>query len=77
MPTRSEIHKLNKSDLVELGVSMFEDEGTLLKDLKKMTIPDLRDLILDSMSEDELVPPEDVSPQVTPKKIPGPLDLGS
>jgi hypothetical protein len=77
MPTRTEIGKMKKDDLVELGCAFFEDDGNLRKELTEMTVKDLREMLLDNGADEAPTPPEpEPLPELSPKPKKGPLDLG-
>lgn len=78
MATLTEIRKMTKPQLVDLGCEFFVDEGNLRAELKSMKRQDLEDLLVEQGAAEE-VPLEEPEPlpDLKPKTAPTPLDLGS
>lgn len=57
MPTKAELRKMKKSELVDFGVNFYDDpDGTLREDLESMNKEDLFEvLIADGADAEELV----------------------
>ncbi len=77
MPTKTEISKLTKEQLVDFACDFFEDTGNLRQQMEALSSPQIRKLLLEHDADEE--PESKVSPvpEVTPSVAKGPLDLGS
>jgi hypothetical protein len=77
MPTKSEIRKMSKPQLVDFACDFFEDEGNLRQQMEALSKPQLVDLLFEHEAWEE--PESRISPvpEVAPPPPRGPLDLGT
>ncbi len=75
MPTKSEIRKMTKPQLVDFSCDFFEDEGNLRQKMEALSKPQIVELLFEHTAWEDPEKETPPAPEVTPPPVRGPLDL--
>lgn len=77
MPTKTEIRKMTKPQLVDFACKFFEDTGNLRREMEELSAPKIKELLLEHKAWEEPASQTAPVPEVEAPISKGPFDLGS
>lgn len=77
MPTKTEISKMTKPQLVDFACDFFEDTGNLRRQMEETSALHIKDLLFEHEAWEEPESRVSPTPEVKPPTVKGSLDLGS